>query len=391
MQLVPSATDRELALAVRGWATGLAGKIADAERQGALPPGVIRELGELGVLGMTTPERDGGLGASTLAFTLVLEELAAAWPSLAVGVSVNSGIVAGSIVRYGTAEQRARWLPLLRDGGGLGAFALTEPTSGSDAASLRATAVRDGDGWRISGRKQFITNARYAPLFIVLARVGAAEEGVASRPGAPSPAHAGISAFVVPRDVPGVSVGPAESKTGLLASDTSALVLEDARVAGDAQLGEVGKGFGIAMAGLDGGRIGIAAQSVGIARAAVERAVGYGRDRSQFGRSILSFEMVRFSLARSRMDLDAARLLAQRAAWLRDAGRPFTREASMAKLFASEAAQRVTYDAVQVFGGYGFMREYEVERYARDARATTIYEGTSEVQRMVIARSLLAA
>ncbi len=400
MHLVPSDTDRELALAVRGWAKDLAGKISDAEHAGTLPREVIRELGDLGVLGMTMPERDGGLGASTVAFALVLEELAAAWPSLAVGVSVNSGIVAGSIVRYGTAEQRARWLPLLRDGRGLGAFALTEPTSGSDAASLRATAVRDGDGWRITGRKQFITNARYAPLFIVLARVGEAQEGVATRvaarpgapfSGAPAPLHAGITAFLVPADAPGVTVGPAESKTGLLASDTSALVLEDACVDGDAVLGELGKGFGIAMAGLDGGRIGIAAQSVGIGRAAIDRAVGYGRDRTQFGRSILSFEMVRFSLARARMEVDAARLLAHRAAWLRDAGRPFTREASMAKLFASEAAQRVTYDAVQVFGGYGFMREYEIERYARDARATTIYEGTSEVQRMVIARSLLSA
>ncbi|HZP96979.1 MAG TPA: acyl-CoA dehydrogenase family protein [Candidatus Limnocylindria bacterium] len=379
---MPSETDRELALAVRGWARELAPKIADAERAGTLPREVIRGLGELGVLGMTTPERDGGLGASTVAFALVLEELAAAWPSLAVGVSVNSGIVAGSIVRYGTAAQRARWLPALRDGSGLGAFALTEPSSGSDAASLRAAAVRDGDGWRITGQKQFITNARYAPLFIVLARVGERESG---RP------HAGITAFLVPSDAPGLSIGPPEPKTGLLASDTSALVLDGARVGPDAVLGEVGKGFGIAMAGLDGGRIGIAAQSVGIARAAIERAIRYGRGREQFGASILSFEMVRFALARARVEVDAARLLAHRAAWLRDAGRPFTREASMAKLFASEAAQRVTYDAVQVFGGYGFMRDYEIERYARDARATTIYEGTSEVQRLVIARSLLSA
>ncbi len=389
MHLEPSDTDRELALAVRGWADGLAGKIADAEHAGTLPREVIRELGDLGVLGMTMPESDGGLGATTVAFALVLEELAAAWPSLAVGVSVNSGIVAGSIVRYGTAEQRARWLPLLRDGGGLGAFALTEPTSGSDAASLRATAVRDGDGWRLRGRKQFITNARYAPLFIVLARAGADHDTAPAD--ASASAHTGITAFVVPGDASGLGIGQAESKMGLRASDTSALALDDVRVGGDAVLGEVGKGFRVAMAGLDGGRIGIAAQSVGIARAAVERAVRYGRDRQQFGRSILSFEMVRFSLSRARMQTDAARLLAHRAAWLRDAGRPFTREASMAKLYASEAAQRVSYDAVQVFGGYGFMSEYEIERYARDARATTIYEGTSEVQRMVIARSLVAA
>ena len=382
MNPVAGQTERELAGAVRDWAAGLAPRIADAERAGALPADVIHDLGELGVLGMSVPEEDGGLGASTVVFALVLEELAAAWPSLAVGVSVNSGIVAGSIVRYGTPAQRARWLPPVINGSGLGAFALTEATSGSDAAALRMTARRDGDGWVLNGRKQFITNAKYAPLVITFARVGAAEEG---RP------HAGITAFIVPTDAPGVSFGPSELKMGLLASDTSALVLEDARVAADAVLGEVGRGFGIALAGLDGGRIGIAAQSIGIARAVIERAIAYARERRQFGQPLVEFEAIRFSLARARTELDASRMLALRAAWLRDRGGPFTREASMAKLFASEAAQRITYQALQIFGGYGYMREYEVERYARDARATTIYEGTSEVQRMVIARSLVAA
>jgi alkylation response protein AidB-like acyl-CoA dehydrogenase len=382
VNLIPSETDRELALAVRAWARGLDERIATGERQLTLPLDVVRELGELGVLGMTVPERDGGLGASAVAFALVLEELAAAWPSLAVGVSVNSGIVAGSICMYGTSEQRKRWLPLLMDGTGLGAFALTEPSSGSDAASLKSTAVKDGDGWRISGRKQFITNARYAPLFIVLSRVGGPEK---DRP------HAGITAFIVPKDTPGLSVSPAEQKMGLRASDTSGIVLEDARVDADAVLGEVGKGFGIAMAGLDGGRIGIAAQSVGIGRGAIARAIAYGRGREQFGRSILTFEAIQFLLAQSRTELDAARLLTHRAARLRDCGQPFTREAAMAKLYASEAAQRITYAAVQVFGGYGYMSEYGVERYARDARATTLYEGTSEIQRTVIARSVLAA
>jgi alkylation response protein AidB-like acyl-CoA dehydrogenase len=382
MNLMPSETDRELASAVRSWARGLEDSIVIGEGQGTLPLGVVRELADLGVLGMTVPEADGGLGASAVAFALVLEELAAAWPSLAVGVAVSSGIVAGSIVRYGTPEQRKRWLPLLMNGKGLGAFALTEPSSGSDAASLKGTAVKDGDGWRITARKQFITSARYAPLFIVLARVGAPEKG---RP------HAGITAFIVPRDAHGLSVGPAEQKMGLRASDTSGIVLEDARVGGDAVLGEIGKGFGIAMAGLDGGRIGIAAQSVGIGRAAIERAIAYGRRREQFGRSILSFEAIQFALAQSRAELDAARLLTHRAARLRDGGQPFTREASMAKLYASEAAQRITYTAVQVFGGYGYMSEYGVERYERDARATTLYEGTSEIQRAVIARAVMAA
>ena len=381
MRIAPSQGDRDLAAAVAGWARGLEPRIAAAEKEGELPRDVVRDLASLGVLGMTMPEADGGLGASTVAFALVLEELAAAWPSLAVGVAVNTGIVAGSIVRHGTDAQRRRWLPMLADGRGLGAFALTEPTSGSDAASLKATATHDADGWRIDGRKQFITNARYAPLAIVLARVGEAE---AARP------HAGITAFIVPLDAPGVNIGAPERKLGLRASDTSALVLEGARVDADAVLGAVGKGFAIAMAGLDGGRIGIAAQSIGIARAALARARAYAGERRQFGRPIAEFEGVRFPLAELASQVDAARLLMLRAAWLRDHGEPFTREAAMAKLYASELAQRATHAAVQTLGGNGYMRDYGVERYARDGRATTIYEGTSEVQRLVIARSLIA-
>ena len=311
-------TERDLASAVAGWAASLRERIPAAEKAGEIPRDVIRELGRLGVLGMTVPEPLGGLGASTVAFALVLEELAAAWPSLAVGVAVNTGIVDGTLVRYGTAEQRRRWLPRLIDGSGLAAFA-------------------------------------------------------------------------VPLDAPGVVVGPAERKLGLKASDTSALVLDGVRVGRDAVIGEVGKGFALALAALDGGRIGIAAQSVGIARAAIALARAYAKQRKQFGRPIADFDGVRFPLARSESEVAAARLLALRAAWLKDHGRPFTREAAMAKLYASEMAQRATHTAVQTLGGYGYLREYAVERYARDARATTIYEGTSEIQRLVIARSLLAA
>jgi acyl-CoA dehydrogenase len=375
-------TERELAGAVADWAKGLAERIPAAEKDGALPRDVVAELGRLGVLGMTIPEADGGLGASAVAFALVLEELSAAWPSLAVGVAVNSGIVAGSIARHGTAEQRRRWLPKLMDGSGLGAFALTEPTSGSDAASLRTTARPAGDGWRIDGRKQFITNARYAPFAIVIARLGDFD---------PKRTSAGITAFVLPLDAQGVSIGRPERKLGLRASDTSALILDDAVVSGDAMLGDAGKGFAIAMSGLDGGRIGIAAQSVGIARASLAIAKTYAKERKQFGRPIADFEGLRFRIAKAESDLAAARLLALRAAWLRDRGRPFTREAAMAKLYASEMAQRATHAAVQILGGNGYMRDYAVERYARDGRATTIYEGTSEIQRIVIARSLLAA
>ncbi|HEY8655443.1 MAG TPA: acyl-CoA dehydrogenase family protein [Candidatus Limnocylindria bacterium] len=377
------ADERDLAAAAAAYVGGLEPRIAAAEAAGRLPEDVIRELGRLGVLGMTVPAEDGGLGASAVAFVLVLEELASAWPSLAVGVSVNSGIVAGSIVRLGTAEQKAIWLPRLMEGGGLGSFCLTEPSSGSDAASLRATARPDGTGWRISGEKLFVTNARYAPCFIVLARVGAAEPG---RP------HAGITAFIVPAGTPGLVVGPGEHKMGLQASDTSGLRLEEARVEADALLGSVGKGFGdVAMAGLDAGRIGIAAQAVGLARGALARATAYANTREQFGVRIGSFGAVGAALARARTEIEAGHLLALRAAWLRDRGRPFGREAAEAKLYASEAANRATYAALQVFGGYGFMRDYAIERYARDARATTIYEGTSEIQRLVIARSLAAA
>ena len=376
------ATERELAGAVAQWASGLAERIPAAEKEGSLPRDLIADLGRLGVLGMTIPEAEGGLGASAVAFALVLEELSAAWPSLAVGVAVNSGIVAGSIVRNGTAEQRKRWLPKLMDGAGLGAFALTEPTSGSDAASLRMTARRETDGWRLDGRKQFITNARYAPFAIVLARVGEFD---------PKRSSGGITAFVVPLDAPGVSLGASERKHGLRASDTSALILEDAAVGEDAVLGDVGKGFAVAMSGLDGGRIGIAAQSVGIARRVLEIARAYSLERQQFGRPIADFEALRFRIAKAESDLAAARLLALRAASLRDRGEPFTREAAMAKLYASEMAQRATHAAVQILGGNGYMRDYAVERYARDGRATTIYEGTSEIQRIVIARSLLAA
>jgi alkylation response protein AidB-like acyl-CoA dehydrogenase len=375
-------TERALSGAVADWTKNLAERIAAAEMEGALPSDLVAELGRLGVLGMTIPEADGGLGASAVAFALVLEELSAAWPSLAVGVAVNSGIVASSIVRFGSREQRKRWLQKLMDGAGLGAFALTEASSGSDAASLRTTARREGSGWRIDGRKQFITNARYAPFAIVLARVGEFDVKRTS---------AGITAFVVPLDADGVSIGSSERKMGLRASDTSALILDAAHVDRDAVLGEEGNGFAIAMSGLDGGRIGIAAQSVGIARRALEIARAYAKERQQFGRPIADFEGLRFRLAKADSDLAAARLLALRAAWLRDRGRPFTREAAMAKLYASEMAQRATHAAVQVLGGNGYMRDYAVERYARDGRATTIYEGTSEIQRIVIARSLLAA
>jgi alkylation response protein AidB-like acyl-CoA dehydrogenase len=375
--------ERDLAAGVAAFVHGLGPRIPAAEHQGTIPADVIRSLGDLGVLGMNVPEADGGLGASAVAFALVLEELAAAWPSLAVGVAVNSGIVANSIVRLGSADQKRTFFPQLSDGRGLAAFCLTEATSGSDAASLRATARRDGDCWVLDGTKLFVTSARYAPFFIVLARIGQSE---------PARPHAGITAFVVPAGTPGVIVGTAEHKLGLQASETSAVTFDGARIPATAVLGTEGRGFSeVAMAGLDAGRIGIGAQSVGIARGALALATAYATQRTQFGAPIASFQAIRFPLAQVRTEIDAARLLVLRAAWLRDRGATFTREAAEAKLYASEAANRAAYACLQVFGGYGYMREYGIERYFRDARATTIYEGTSEVQRMVIARSLVAA
>ena len=375
--------ERDLANGVAAFVADLRPRIAAAEEQGTIPMDVIRSLGDLGVLGMNVPERDGGLGASTVAFALVLEELAAEWPSLAVGVSVNSGIVCNSIVRLGTSEQRREFFPQLSDGRGLAAFCLTEPTSGSDAASLRSTAKRDGGAWVIDGQKLFVTSARYAPFFIVLARVGAAE---------PARPHAGITAFLVPAEAPGITVAKAERKLGLAASETSAVAFAGVRVPAGAVLGTEGSGFSeVAMAGLDAGRIGIAAQALGIGRGALALAASYAQERRQFGAPIASFQSIRFSLSIVRTELDAARLLVLRAAWLKDRGAGFTREAAQAKLYASEAANRAVSACLQVFGGYGYMRDYGIERYFRDARATTIYEGTSEVQRMVIARALVAA
>ncbi|MEP7003371.1 MAG: acyl-CoA dehydrogenase family protein [Chloroflexota bacterium] len=374
---------RDLADGVAAFAAGLRGRIGAAEEQGTIPMDVIRSLGELGVLGINVPEADGGLGASAVTFMLVLEELAAAWPSLAVGVAVNSGIVCNSIARLGTQEQKRTFFAQLSDGRGLASFCLTEPTAGSDAASLKAAARRDGDSWVIDGQKLFVTSARYAPFFIVLARVGRAE---------PARPHAGITAFLVPASTKGVIIGKAEHKLGLQASDTSAVTFEGARVPLDAMLGGEGKGFSqVAMAGLDAGRIGIGAQAVGIARGALALAIAYAKERRQFGAPIATFQAVQFSLAQAGTEIDAARLLVLRAAWMKDRGVPFTREAAQAKLYASEAANRAAYACLQVFGGYGYMREYGIERYFRDARATTIYEGTSEVQRMVIARALAAA
>ena len=348
----------------------------DAEHR--FPTEIVRGLGELGLMGVTVPEEYGGAGMDHVAYVLAMEEVARACASTAAIMSVNNSLVCDPILRYGTEEQKRRYLPVLASGRELGCYCLTEPQAGSDAASLQTTARLDGDRWVLNGTKVFVTNAREAWVFIVYART---EEVPGAR---------GISAFLVERDYPGITVGKVERKMGLLASSTCEVLLEDCRVPRENLLGARGEGFKVALSTLDGGRIGIAAQAVGIARAALEESVAYAKERRQFGRSIAEFQAIQWKIADMATRIEAARLLALRAAWLRDQGKRCTVEASMAKLFASETAMFAAHQGVQIFGGYGYIKDYPVERYFRDAKITEIYEGTSEIQRMVIARNLLA-
>ncbi len=348
----------------------------DAEHR--FPTEILRGLAELGLMGVTVPEEYGGAGMDHVAYVLAMEEVARACASTAAIMSVNNSLVCDPILRYGTEEQKRRYLPVLASGRELGCYCLTEPQAGSDAASLKTTARLDGESWVLNGTKVFVTNAREAWVFVVYART---EEVPGAR---------GISAFLVERDYPGITVGKVERKLGLLASSTCEVLLEDCRVPRENLLGARGEGFKVALSTLDGGRIGIAAQAVGIARAALEESVAYANERRQFGRPIGEFQAIQGKIADMATRIEAARLLTLRAAWLRDQGKRCTVEASMAKVFASETAMFAAHQGVQIFGGYGYIKDYPVERYFRDAKITEIYEGTSEIQRMVIARNLLA-
>ena len=351
---------------------------AEMDRTSRFPSTAIERLSELGLLGMTIPEAYGGAGLDTLTSTVAIEELARGSASLAVTVSVNSSVCADPIARYGTEEQRRRYLPILARGEFLGGFSLTEPDSGSDASHLRVRAIRDGDSYVLNGDKAWVTNVQVGRIFVVLAVTD------------PAQGTRGITAFLVESDAPGFSFGKLEDKTGLRSSLTGGIHLQDCRIPAANRLGEEGQGFQIAMATLDGSRIGIGAQALGIARACLEESVAYARQRQAFGKPIGELQAIQFMLADMATAIEGARLLVHRAAWLRDRGDvPYTREASMAKLFATEMVNRVAYQAVQIHGAYGYSREYPVERYSRDARVTTIYEGTSEIQRLVIARKLL--
>jgi len=348
---------------------------AEWDRAHAFPRELLAKLGDLGLMGVCVPEEYGGAGADFLSYILVLEELSRADAGVGVTVAVHTSACTLPILQFGNEEQRARFVPALARGEGVGCFALTEPGSGSDAGSLVTSAVETEGGWHVSGSKQWITNASLGGTIILFARTGA--ESRTAR---------GVSAFIVDTDQ--VTVTRTEEKLGLNSSATNDIAI-DTLVETDRLLGDLHHGFRIAMATLDGGRIGIAAQAVGIAQAGYDVAVRYAKEREAFGHKIADFQAIQHKLANMSMEIDAARLLVLRAAWLKDQGRPHTEAGAKAKLFASEMARRQTAEAIQVLGGYGYTKEFPVERYYRDAKITEIYEGTSEIQRLVIARSLL--
>jgi alkylation response protein AidB-like acyl-CoA dehydrogenase len=341
------------------------------------PAGVFRELGRMGVLGAVFPEELGGAGYSYVDYSIVVEELARVDPSIALSAAAHVSLCANHIFLAGSDEQRSRYIPKLASGEWIGSWALTEPESGSDAAGTRTKAVRDGECWVIDGSKTFTTNGHYADVCVVMA--------VTDR----SASSHGISAFIVEKGTPGFQPGRKENKLGMRCSPTSEMIFTGCRVPASQLCGKQGEGFVDSLRILDGGRISIAALSVGIAQGAYEAALHYSKQRKQFGRFISEFQAVQNKLADMATEIDAARLLTLRAAWLKDQGASVNKESSMAKLYASEAAVRATNEAVQIHGGYGFIKDYPVEKFYRDVKLCTIGEGTSEIQRMVIARQLL--
>lgn len=355
----------------------VAATAAERDKTKEFPAKNLRQMGELGLMGMMIPFEYEGSDADTISYVLALSEIAYSCASTAVVMSVQNSIVCESIYRYGTEEQKDTFLKPLAAGEVIGAFALTEPTAGSDPVSQEATAVRDGDHYVINGTKRFITSGLNSKTVIVTAKTDESQK------------HKGISAFIVEKDTPGLIVGQVEDKMGLRASDTTDLIFEDCRIPVQNLLGNEGDGFMIAMSGLDGGRIGIAAQSIGVAQAALDAAIKYAKERQQFGQSISKFQGIRWAIADMATEIEAARQLMLSAAAMKDRGERYTAQASMAKLFASEMVNRITGRALQMHGGYGFTKDYPVERFYRDARVFTIYEGTSEIQRVVISNQIL--
>jgi butyryl-CoA dehydrogenase len=378
MDFALSSQHEAIRATVRDFAERRIRPVADElERKGEFPMEIIREAAGLGLLGVPYPEEIGGTGLDSLAYAITVEELSRASGSVGIIVSAHTSLGCNPLWIAGTDEQKERYLRPMASGEVIGAYGLTEPGAGSDSRGTRTRAHRDGDEWVLNGGKRFITNAGVAGTYIVTAVTDREEES------------GKISAFIVEADTPGFSIGRMEEKMGLHASNTGELIFEECRVPAANMLGPEGEGDKLFLKTLDGGRIGIAAMALGLAQAAYEAASAYAKERRQFGRAIAEFQGVAFMIADMAVKIDAARLLTYRAAWLKDCGKPYTTEAAMAKLFASEVARDVTNDAIQVHGGYGYITEYHVERYLRDAKLTEIGEGTSQIQRMVIARNLL--
>jgi len=346
------------------------------DEEGAMPDDLVQKLAASGFFGLTFPEQYGGLGVDTVTYCLVIQELAKASAGVSIMISVHNSVGSYPLAMFGSEQVKQKYLPRMSTGE-VAAFCITEPGAGSDAASIATTAKPDGDEYILNGSKLFVTNGDRGAFFVVLARTPGTND------------HRSIHAFIVERGTPGLNVAKKEDKMGLRASDTVAVDLEDVRVPASHLLGEPGDGFKIAMAALDGGRIGVAFQALGIGQACLEEAIKYAKVREQFGKPLAAQPVIQHMIADMGSELDGARLLGFRAAWLKDQGRPFTKEAAMAKVMATEAAGRTADTAVQIHGGYGYCKEYPVERYYRDVRVTRIYEGTSEIQRLVIARKLL--
>lgn len=345
---------------------------SERDRKGEFPGEILCKMGDLGLMGMSVPAEYGGAGVDTISYSLALQEVAYACASTAVIMSVHNSVACGPIFLFGSDFLKDRYLRKLSAGKMIGSFALTEASAGSDPAGQRSTAIRDGDSYVINGTKTFITSGKNSGVTVVTAYSDRARK------------HRGISAFVVEKGTPGFSVGKVEEKMGLRGSDTVELVFEDCRIPRENLLGNEGEGFVIAMASLDGGRIGIASQSVGLGQACLDAAVSYARERIQFNKPIGQFQGIRWMIADMATSIEAGRLLTLNAAAMKDRGENFSKAASMAKVFASEMANKVAYHALQIHGGYGYMKDFPVERYYRDARVFTLYEGTSEIQRKVI-------
>jgi len=355
----------------------VAATASERDKTKEFPAENFRQMGELGLMGMMIPQRYGGESADTISYALALSEIAYSCASTSVVMSVQNSIVCETLYKFGTEEQKQKFLIPLASGEIIGAFGLTEPEAGSDPVSQQTTAVRDGDQYIINGTKRFITTGKYSKVVLVTAKTDE------------SKGHRGISCFVIPKGTKGLIVGHMEDKMGLRASDTTDIILENCVVPVSNRVGKEGDGFKIAMSGLDSGRIGIAAQSYGVAMAAFDAAVKYAQKRKQFGTAISKHQAIRFQIADMATQIEAARQLVFSAASMKDSGKPYTKEASIAKLFASEMVNEVTARAIQIHGGYGFTKDYNVERFYRDARVFTIYEGTSEIQRIVISNQVL--